>query len=100
MPQEVRAEIFDLLQALKTVWPACQTIVHSSDGRSPDLVDRYIRAVQWLADRGLVSFEALMVDMRGLSIVHSSLTSRGHDYARSLSPVGILPVGFSARSKK
>lgn len=99
MPQEARVEILDLLQALKGSWPLCKTIIESDDAKSQGRIERYIRAVQWLTDEGLVSFEAMMVDTRGLSIVHSALTQRGHEYARALAPVEILPAEFSARSK-
>ncbi len=84
MPRESRVEIIDLLQALKGVWPQCRTINYPDDGKSsdqPGTVERYIRAVQWLTDRGLISFEALMVDTRGLSIIDSSLTPRGREYS-------------------
>lgn len=86
MPHEVYGEICDLLQSLRGAWPLCKTIVQLDDGKSEGRIDRYIKAVQWLTDRGLVSFEALMVDVRGLSIVHSALTSRGHEYSRSFVP--------------
>lgn len=84
MPRDTRTEIIDLLQTLKGVWPQCRTINYPDIGNvsdRPGNVERYIRAVQWLTDRGLISFEAMMVDTRGLSIIDSSLTPRGREYS-------------------
>ena len=100
MPQEVHAEILDLLQVLKGAWPLCRTIVHSDDGKSGSRIERYIKAVQWLTDRGLVTFEALMVDMRGLSIIQSSLTASGHEYTRSVALAGETAVVVSLYPEK
>lgn len=98
-PQEVCAEIIAIMQLLKASWPSCRTILHDDDGPASDGMDRYLIAVQWLTDRGFVSFEAMMLDARGLSVIHAGLTSSGHEYARALAsdPVEAAPISLPIR---
>lgn len=49
-------------------------------------IDTYIGSIQWLTDRGMVAFEALSVDSRGVAIADAILTPRGRDYARTTLP--------------
>lgn len=85
MPRPLRAEIMDILQSLGGSWPHWCTLSYPKGkltAPEPALVDPYIVAVQWLTDGGFITFEALTIDARGLTILLAGLTPKGRDYAR------------------
>lgn len=81
-----RAEIVEILQGLKQAWPLCDSMTWLMDDEQSshqDFVDRYLAALQWLTDMGLITFEALTVGPTDLSIRQAALTSRGREFIRS-----------------
>lgn len=86
IPHALRGEITGILQALKAAWPHCKTMCCAKSDTTTDNhanIDRYVGSVQWLTDRGLITFEALTVDNRGITLMDAILTTRGHHYAQT-----------------
>jgi hypothetical protein len=89
VPHALRAEIVDILGALSRTWPHGTTINYAAVKdlfETRERVERYIGSIQWLTDRGLITFEALAVDSRGVALSDAILTPRGRDYARTMLP--------------
>ncbi|MET0361976.1 MAG: hypothetical protein ABW048_09530 [Sphingobium sp.] len=77
-----KTEIFEILQILREYWPNCSTVElprRSNDVADRALVGLYLVAVQWLTDRGMISFEALSIQPSHILIRQAALTSRGRD---------------------
>jgi hypothetical protein len=84
-----KTEIFEILQMLREYWPNCSTVELpscSNDVADRALVGLYLVAVQWLTDRGMISFEALSVQPSHVLIRQAALTSRGRDFILGTMP--------------
>lgn len=73
------SELDGLLEALRASWPTPLTLSPASlrMGSSQGVEERFLRAVFYMSDHGLLSYEALLVNDGIPTLVDAMLTARG-----------------------
>ncbi|HEX7821923.1 MAG TPA: hypothetical protein VF463_15040 [Sphingobium sp.] len=94
MPPAPQIEIIEVLQSLEKSWPSFESVTWAARAGTAfdeELVKRYLAALQWLTDMGLITFEAMSIGPSSLSVRQAALTSRGRDYVHSSLPSMVDP---------